>query len=329
TGRRTRYRRPGGRGSPPRQSAVRHPDRRGGGARGVLPEAGRHAEEVLAGLALLPLLGGHAASEIDPVDRDQAHAPFQRRPGLPALRVSDRRRVHPQEVHPVAHERARRLAHLAARARDRQEDFAQKDHQREDEGEHRGDEEQPDELRQIDVDERVDEGDRNQQSDEKRANHREHDRAVDEAHAPAEEIEFRARRLLSLGLELAQPFLECAAAVHGAAQAIGEHSDDRPHRGEQEHRRDRELDESCDVDDVFGVHAGPLLPAAVPYTISYTIPYTIALRSWCLKWWMWLSATFSLPRSFAASASSRFFCHSPILVLIAVLSTPLTSWCTC
>src|SRR5437773_9738853 len=190
---------------------------------------------------------------------------------------------------------------------------------------HRGDEEQPDELRQMDVDERVDEGDRNQQSDEKRANHREHDRAVDEAHAPAEEIEFRARRLLSLGLELAQPFLECAAAVHGAAQAIGEHSDDRPHRGEQEHRRDRELDESCDVDDVFGVHAGPLLPAAVPYTI----PYTIALRSWCLKWWMWLSATFSLPRSFAASASSRFFCHSPILVLIAVLSTPLTSWCTC
>src|SRR5204862_110860 len=75
-GRRSRYRRPGARGSAPCQPALRRPDRRTGSARGVLPEAGRYAEEILRGLALLPLLGRCAPCEADQTDRVQAHAAF-------------------------------------------------------------------------------------------------------------------------------------------------------------------------------------------------------------------------------------------------------------
>src|SRR5262249_812000 len=96
-----------------------------------------------------------------------------------------------------------------------------------------------------------------------------------------------------------------------------EHADHGSYRRQKEYGRDGELDQPRDVDDVLGVHCPPLRA------------YTIALRSACLKWWMWLSATFSALRSFAARASSRFFCHSWIFALVAALSMPFTSWCTC
>src|SRR4029077_9472107 len=239
-------------------------------------------------------------------ERLEAHAALQRPAGMPALRVPDGSRIETK---------ATRLAHVAAGPRYREEYLAQEPHQGKNEGEHGRDEEQADELRQVDFDERVDESDRNQQADEKRAQDGEHDRGIDELHAPAEQVELLSRVLLPLGLELAQPVFERAAAVDRPAQANREHADDRPHRSEQEHRGDRELDEPRDVSDVVGVHSAP--------------PQTMAFLSWCLKWWMWLRATLSLPRSFAASASSRFFCHSWIFALVAALSMPFTSWCTC
>jgi len=65
-----------------------------------------------------------------------------------------------------------------------------------------------------------------------------------------------------------QVFLQQARAVDDAAEAVDQHGQDRTHAGEQENRRDRQLDQVGDIGRSIENHCCALLREALKKTTA-------------------------------------------------------------
>jgi malonate transporter and related proteins len=151
----------------------------------------------------------------------------------------------------------------AAGTPDSQEDLAQERREARDEGDHRQYEQKRDQPGQVHVDQGVDEGGDDRQPDQQRADHVQHDRQIDQLHPVPYHLQLaQVRRGAGIARDSGVALLEHAATVHRTTQARGMDADKPGDRGQQEHRRDRELDRRPDIVDVGVQRPGPPLPAA-------------------------------------------------------------------
>jgi len=102
------------------------------------------------------------------------------------------------------------------------------------------------------------EGAREQQRDHQRHQQRrdraERDRDVDEQRAPLCRAQLLPCLLGRPDAGIAQALADPARAVHDARESVGEHAEEHPDAGEQEHGCHRQLDRVRDVDDFDSVH---------------------------------------------------------------------------
>lgn len=136
--------------------------------------------------------------------------------------------------------------HAVAGAGHRQKNLAQEDDQPTDESDHGQNEHPGDQTRQICPNKSIDERRRNDQADEQSAKHFAHQRDVDQAQAVAESTELLCKREIHR-IRRRRLLFENADPVDNAREPGGQHTNDRPDRGEQEYRCNSELDDMCDV----------------------------------------------------------------------------------
>ena len=102
-------------------------------------------------------------------------------------------------------------------------------------------------ARHLKAHEGAEERDGDHQADQQRAHHGEDDRGVDELQAAIEIVELGVRDAGGRRVELGQAHDQEAPAVGRDGEAVGQHVQQRADGGEQEHRRDRQLDDVGDV----------------------------------------------------------------------------------